>query len=99
MGVPTISELRLVTEAHVTIQHAPSSIIIGKYGMNVFKLTISHRRYSHAEPWELLNVIVHGTWLDGGKQGKADRRRYTRAMLHNLPDWVLTLVENNDPGK
>lgn len=98
VGQPTITETRLVFEAHVGVRDAPS-FVVGRHEMSAFKLTIIYRRYAHTEPWELLNIIVHGTWLNGGKQGKADRRRYTRGMLDSLPVWVLTLVENNDPGK
>lgn len=93
-----LSNLRLVLEAHAHVGDAPP-FRVGKFDVTVFKVVALYRRVSSSEPWEFIEIIIHGKWLEGNKRGEIAHRRYTRGKLEQLHDWMIEFIESNDPGK
>lgn len=93
---PTFTDYRLILEVHSNVKDAPP-LIVNRFSLNVFKITVIYRRYSPTAPWEFLQVSVNGTWLDGAKRGKVDHRKYGRSTFANVPDWLSDFVMNNSP--
>lgn len=96
--VPKLSNLRLVLEVHTHVADAPL-FRVGKFNVTVFKVVALYRKVSSAEPWEFIDIIVHGIWADGNKQGEIAHRRYTRGKIDHLHGWMLDFIKNNDPEK
>lgn len=94
---PKLSNHRQVLEIHSHVNDAPS-FRVGKFDVTVFKIVVLYRRITPHE-WEFIDVIIHGVWLNGNKQGEIAHRRYTRGKIDHLHGWMLDFIKNNDPEK
>lgn len=97
-SIPTLSNHRLILEVHAHVSDAPT-FKVGKFGVIVFKVVALYRRVTASDPWEFIEIVVHGIWADGVKQGDVAHRRYTRGKLTLLQHWMLEFIKNNHPGK